>query len=187
MQFTPRNVYKSTTSASGNVTTKEYSFEDYATLEVGSFFAILIGGAFFGVLIAPIFFLVSVFHFNGKNWLQFLGVGLISSYVILDITNHWLMWFFLDFGFSGSELKFLISMNGGLVFTSFFLCIFGSLIHNLLTRIFNKVESRWLIFIAIVVLLFWIGYNIFSDPSTITLFETPNSEVNLHQPEQHIN
>lgn len=187
MQFTPRNVYKSTTSASGNVTTKEYSFEDYATLEVGSFFAMLIGGAFFGVLIAPIFFLISVFHFNGKNWLQFLGIGLISSYVILDVMNHWIMWFFLDFGFNNSELKLLIALNGGLVFASFFLCIFGSLIHKLLISILTKVESRWLIFITIVLLLLWIGYNIFSDPSTMLLFEAPNSEVDLYQPEQYIN
>lgn len=179
MNFTPRNVYRSSTSASGKVTTREYDFNDYATLEVGSFFLMLLGGAFLGVILAPILFIISILHFNGKNRLQFLAIAIISGYVVYDLSNHWLMWFFLDFGCSESTITFLIMINLGIMFTSIVLTILGGVIHSILQSLITIVFFKWVMFIFIIGTIFYLSITSLNPNYYSFLTNSETSEINI--------
>lgn len=156
--FLPKNVFKWKNADGSTTTAREYDFETFATLEAGHFFVMLLGSAVFGVFLAPILLLISLFTFNGGFNVRFLLTGLISTYVLLDTHNGWLMLRMLDFVFEESSLNTLIAVNSGVLAVSIILFFFGGLIHTMVTEMSENVTGRWLWFFGICLLLFMFGF-----------------------------
>ena len=158
--FLPKNVFKGTNADGSRFTAREYDFETFANLEVGSAILLLFGGVFIGVFLAPIFFILSVLSFDGYSKIKFWIVMLISGYVLFDFSHGWLMLRILDFMFDESSLNVLLAINTGVFVSCIVFILLGSLLYRWIIDTNNSVSSRWLFYIVAVCVVFLIGYNL---------------------------
>lgn len=158
--FLPKNVFKGTNADGSRFTAREYDFETFATLEVGSAIAMLFGGVFIGVFLAPIFFILSVLSFDGFSKIKFWVVMLMSGYVLFDLSHGWLMLRVLDFMFEESSLNILFAINTAVFISCIVFILLGRLLYRWIVETNNSVSSRWVFYIVAVCVMFLIGYNI---------------------------
>ena len=160
--FLPKNVFKGTNSDGSRFTAREYDFETFANLEVGSFIVMLLGGVCLSAFVSPIMFLVTVFTFNGRvTVLQILNV-LVSGYFLLDCYNGWIFLNLISIAFSDSTLTILVNINVAIIFVNLAFIFFGRYIYNLISYGSDEDENEgktWLFFMVIVVALFMFGYS----------------------------
>ena len=158
----PKNVFKGTNSDGSKFTAREYDFETFANIEVGSFFLMLLGGICFSAFVSPILFLITVFTFNGRvTVLQILNV-LVSSYFLLDCYNGWVFLTLMSIMFSDSTLSVLVNINVAIIFVNLVLIFFGRFIYNLISYGGDEDENEgklWIFFMGIVLVLFIFGYS----------------------------
>lgn len=158
----PKNVFKGTNSDGSKFTAREYDFETFANIEVGSFFLMLLGGICFSAFVSPILFLITVFTFNGRvTVLQILNV-LVSSYFLLDCYNGWVFLTLMSIMFSDSTLSVLVNINVAIIFVNLVLIFFGRAIYNWISYGGEEDENEgklWIFFMGIVVVLFIFGYS----------------------------
>ena len=158
--FLPKNVFKGTNADGSRFTAREYDFETFATLEVGSGLLLLFSGVLIGVFLAPLLFILSVLSFDGYSKIKFWIVMLISGYVLFDFSHGWLMLRILDFMFDESTLNTLFAVNTGIFISCIVFILLGGLLYRWIVDTNNSVSSRWIFYIVIVCVMFFIGYNI---------------------------
>ncbi len=160
--FLPKNVFKGTNSDGSRFTAREYDFETFANLEVGSFILMLFGGICLSAIVSPILFLVTVFTFNGRvTILQILNV-LISAYFLIDCYNGWVFLNIISIFFSDSALSILVNINVAIIFVNLVFIFFGRFIYNWISYGTDEDENEgklWIFFMGIVVVLFMFGYS----------------------------
>jgi hypothetical protein len=157
--FLPKSVFTWTNSDGSRTTAREYDYETFITLEFGSLLASLFSLALFGVFLSPFLLIIALLTFSGSFNLRFLACILVSSYVLFDAYQGWILLRLLDFLFSESQLNVLMAINAGVLLVSLIMFIFGGFIHGIITNLTKVIFNRWLIFILFSLLIFKIGYS----------------------------
>jgi apolipoprotein N-acyltransferase len=157
--LTPKNVFKGTNADGSKFTAREYDFETYATLELGSVFTLLFGGAILGVFLAPLLFVLSVLSFDGYSKIKFWVTAIISAYVLFDFSHGWLMLRLLDFIFEESSLNILLAINTGVLICSVGFILIGGLLYRWIIDTNESLSTRWVVYIVAVSIIFFIGYS----------------------------
>jgi apolipoprotein N-acyltransferase len=158
--FFPKNIFRGKNADGSKFTVKEYDFETIAHLDFARGFLMLFSGAIIGVFLAPLLFVLSVLSFDGFSKIKFWVVMLISGYVLFDFTHGWLMLRLLDFFFEEPSLNVLFAINTGVFVSCIVMILVGSLLYRWIIDINNTVGSRWLFYVIVVCVMFFIGYNI---------------------------
>lgn len=177
MNYTPKNILKGRTSNGETFTIREWTFEELGTLEALVFFVLLIAALVVGSVVAPILTLLAVIGFTGRFQLIPLIAFLSGVYFLIDCYFGLLALTAVKMFFEESAINLLLLLNGGSVFVSTILMIFGSSISNWITKPINhydddtynalpkstkikynkEIDSRRTKFMCIMVLLFFIS------------------------------
>ena len=156
----PNKFFKGRNSDGSKFTMEEWDYGDIATLDAISFVFYLCIGCVASSFLPIILTAMAIYNYNGRAKVFYVLTAVISAYFIYDANHGWLVTMFLTWFFEESTINILVSLITTCLVLNLVFLFIGRLIYGIIESMSDVVNTRWSIFMGLVLLISVLTYNV---------------------------
>jgi hypothetical protein len=153
MNLSPKSVFTGKGSNGEDVTMFEWDFNTWAGFEVLSQLSYLVVGLLLSAISSPLLLILCIVNYNGRSKVLYVVGMIISAYFIYDCNHGWLVMQTVNFMLGEGILSFLFGLNVATIILFGIFLLIGVRLHNFIEDLTPSVETRWVIFTTLVIII----------------------------------